>query len=150
MTRIISIRHLPSRRTLHIPHWLGAVAWRLLFSGTHFVNKFLPGYSQPMGAKIEIIVDHDGPASYNNTGTFATSGETINAIDFGIGGFETVDANSLSSDGLNYVWIDLIGDGPGIACIGAVLHWYVASSNLEVANAVNLSGKSIRLQIRGV
>jgi hypothetical protein len=158
VTRIISITRIsgPSRRwTLHMPRWLGALAWHFLFAGTKFVNRVIPGYTQPVGAKYELIVDHDGPASYNNTGTFATSGEVLNASDFGFGGFETVDPQGLSSDGLNYVWIQLpnqstSADNIGNAVPTCRIHWYVAATNAEVANTVNLAGKSIRLQIRAV
>lgn len=115
----------------------------------------LDGYPTYVGGKLETIVDLDGPASYNNTGVFATSGQVINASDFGWGGFEIVDAQSLSSDGLNWVQIQLpgqsqTGEAKGNAVPTARIHWLVQTTNAEVANAVNLSAKSIRLQIRGV
>jgi hypothetical protein len=118
-------------------------------------NRTLDGYPAPYCDKIETVVDHDGPASYNNTGTFATSGETINASDFGLGGFELVQVDALSSDGLNYAYVILTGQSitganKGNVGVQAVIHWYVLLTNVEVANAINLSGKSIRLQIRGV
>src|SRR5678815_1368803 len=103
------------------------------------------------GIKHILIVDHDGPASYNNTGVFTTSGETINASDFGYGGFEFIDEISLSSDSLNTVLIVLPGQSTsgnfGDARPTAVIHWFVQSTGVEVANAVNLSGKSIRLRL---
>lgn len=117
-------------------------------------NRILPGYVTSLGAKYEIIVDHDGPASYNNTGTGLTSGETINASDFGLGGIELIQADSISSDGVNTVYPTIINQstsGPqGNAVPTATLRWFVTATGAEVANAVNLSGKSIRLQIRGV
>ena len=118
-------------------------------------NRFLDGYSLPIGDKIEIVVDHDGPASYVNTATFATSGEVINASDFGIGGFELVQVDALSNDGLNYAYVVLSGQSTSTGVKGtlgtqATIHWFVVATGVEVANAVNLSTKSIRLQIRGV
>jgi hypothetical protein len=127
-------------------------------------NRTLAGYPQPVGAKYELVIDHDGPASYVNSGTFGTSGEQINAADFGLGGFEYIEADGLSSDGANGVQIVLgatIGGAtnlqpapatsPGPLATTAVVHWYpVATLATEVANAVNLSGKYIRLRIRGV
>lgn len=112
-------------------------------------NKFLDGYNMPVGDKYEIIVDHDGPASYPNPTPFTANGEVINASDFGIGAFETVDPQGLSSDQLNTVLV-VVGDGSGKASATARIHWFVQVGGAEVANAVNLSTKSIRLQIRGV
>jgi hypothetical protein len=148
--RIVSIQRLPGpRRHLRLLH----LALSIL--GAKFANRVLPGYTMPVGAKYEIIIDHDGPGSYNNTGTFATSGEIINAADIGIGGFELVSDQTLSSDGLNYVLIQLPNQSTSVEPQGnalptARIHWYVTATNAEVANAVNLAGKSVRLQIRGV
>lgn len=118
-------------------------------------NRILPGYVAPMGNKYELIVDHDGPTSYNNTGTFSTSGETINAADFGLGGIDFVDVEDLSSDGVNtgaalLVAQSTIAGNIGNAVTSFVLHWFVQAGGAEVANAVNLSTKSLRLKIRGV
>jgi hypothetical protein len=115
-------------------------------------NRILDGYSMPIGDKIEIIVDHDGPASYVGG---AAGGETINASDFGLGGFEVVQADGLSSDGLNSVFVTLTGQSTSgankaNAVTSATLRWFVVSTAAEVANGVSLTGKSIRLQIRGV
>jgi hypothetical protein len=126
--------------------------------------RILAGYPNYVGDKIEIIADLDGPASYNNTSTFATSGQQINASDFGIGGFEYVEVDGLSSDGVNAVELVLGATiagannlqpapttSPGPAVQSAVIHWYTTpSSATEVTNATSLSGKYIRIHIRGV
>lgn len=112
-------------------------------------NKQLDGYMNQVGDKLEVIVDHDGPASYANPTPFTANGEVINASDFGLGAFEVVDPMGLSSDQLNTV-LCVVGDGSGKAATTCRIHWFVQSTGAEVANAVNLSGKSIRLQIRGV
>jgi len=131
----------------------------------------LPGY--PCGNEkggIDWIGDIDGPTSYNNTATFATSGQQLNAIDLGLGGFELVDAPSLSSDGLNEVLVVLGAAIAGTTGLSpsppagqsapaeptCVLHWYtgirgiVGSTPSEVANGTNLSAKSVRLRISAV
>ena len=128
-------------------------------------NRTLAGYPQPVGEKYESLVDIDGPASYVNTGTFGTSGQQINAADFGLGGFEIIGTDDLSSDGVNAVQVVLgatvagatslatapPAGSPGDVAKTAVIHWYTSpSSGTEVANGVNLSGKYVRLQIRGV
>src|SRR5208283_2536998 len=123
--------------------------------------RVLAGYPQPVGEKYEAMIDVDGPTSYVNSGTFATSGQQINASDFGFGGFEMIGTDDLSSDGVNTVQVVLGAtvagatnlqpappSSPGVAAQTAVLHWYTSpSSATEVANGVNLSGKYIRLQI---
>lgn len=126
-------------------------------------NRILAGYPQPVGAKYEIIVDIDGPASYLNSGTFGTSGQQINAADFGFGGIEYIEVDGLSSDGVNAVQLVLgattLGvtnlqpappaGQPGQAAQSAVIHWYTSpSSAAEVANGTNLAGKYVRVHMR--
>lgn len=129
-------------------------------------NRILAGYPQPVGEKYEILADIDGPASYANTGTFATSGQQINAADFGFGGFESVETlTDATSDGVNGITIVLgatvagatnlqpapPAGQPGQAVTTAVIHWYTGPAlTSEVANGVNLAGKYIRIRVRAV
>lgn len=127
-------------------------------------NRILAGYVMPLGDKYDMVVDHDGPASYTNSGTFATSGDQINASDFGLGGFEYIEVDGLSSDGVNAVQIVLGATvagatnlqpapttSPGPVVTTAVIHWYTTpSSATEVSNLTNLSTKYVRIRIRGV
>lgn len=128
-------------------------------------NRILAGYVAPNDSnKYEMLVDHDGPASYVNTGTFNTSGEQINASDFGLGGFEDIGSDMLSSDGVNVCEVVLGATiagatnmqpapaaGPGGVFQTAVIHWFTGvTRQTEVANAVNLAGKYIRLRIVAV
>src|SRR5882762_1898866 len=104
------------------------------------------------GAKYELVVDHDGPSSYAGG---VGNGEVVLASDFGLGGIELCQVDALSSDGLNYAYVTLTGQSTkaGItadAVASLKIRWYVLATNAEVANATDLSGKSIRLQIRGV
>lgn len=118
----------------------------------------VPEYPGVICKRQEIVLDLDGPASYNNTGTFATSGQVINASDFGFSAFEFVDSQNISSDNVNTVLVFMPGMSTSSAASGnnapvsqtATIHWFVQSTGLEVANGVNLSGKSIRLQLRVV
>lgn len=132
-------------------------------------NRILAGYVAPNDSgKYELLVDHDGPTSYINSGTFTTSGDQINASDFGLGGFEVVGADVLSSDAVNEVVVALgsvVSTGatnlqpapqapPGPVVTTCVLHWYTGVRGIggttEVTNATNLSGKYVRLRIVGV
>ena len=130
----------------------------------------LPGYPCPNEkGGYDWIGDIDGPASYINTGTFNTSGQQINALDFGFGGFEIVDAPALSSDGINEVLLVIGATTAGVTGLSpspqvgqpapaessCVLHWFagirgIGGNPTEVANGVNLSAKSIRLRITAV
>lgn len=127
--------------------------------------RVLAGYPQPIGEKYEIIVDIDGQTSYNNTGTFNTSGQQINASDLGFGGFESVETLAdTSSDGINGVAVVLGAttagatnmqpapqSSPGPVVTSCVIHWYTGPSQAtEVANLTNLSTKYIRLRFRCV
>lgn len=111
-------------------------------------NRILPGYELQIGDKLEVVVDHDGPASYSNVVVNAGTGDVINALDLGRGGIEDINCDALSSDGLNYIIAFYTGGYNGNAAPSVSLRWYVLSTNAEVANTVNLSGKSVRLRIR--
>jgi hypothetical protein len=130
----------------------------------------LPGYPCPNEkGGYDWVGDVDGPTSYVNSGTFGTSGQQLNAQDFGFGGFEIVDAPALSSDGVNDIVLVMgattggataLSPSPGAGQSGpavqtAVLHWFTAirgvgANPTEVANATNLSAKMVRLRIAGV
>lgn len=128
----------------------------------------LPGYPCPNEkGGYDWIGDIDGQTSYNNTGTFNTSGQQINAADFGWGGFEIVDIPALSNDGINEVIIvfgatnaggTMASPGAGNfaqAPTSAVLHWYtgirgVGANPTEITNGTNLSSKFVRLRLSGV
>lgn len=114
------------------------------------LNSPMAGYEMIVGTKKEIILDRQGPTSYANTGTFITSGDIISAADLGWGGIEQVDADGVSQDGLNGIWIEYRGDIKGNAVPLVALHWTVLATSAEVANAVNLSTKTIRIRLRGV
>lgn len=126
-------------------------------------NRFLAGYPAPNdAAKIDIIVDHDGPVSYVNSGSFVTSGDQIFASDFGVGGFEDVGSDMMSNDGVNVVEVVLgqnialgtfMGSPGGIQQPGpisplAVLHWFTSPTRgTEVTNGTPLNTKFVRLRI---
>jgi hypothetical protein len=124
----------------------------------------LAGYPQYVCEKYELVIDLDGPTSYNNTGTFGTSGQQINVSDLGMGGIEYAESDGLSSDGVNAVQLVLGATtagatnlqpapavSPGPLATTMVIHWYTtASSGTEVANTTNLSTKYVRIRIRCV
>lgn len=110
--------------------------------------------STQVGAKYIVTFDHDGPASYANAGGFITHGEIINAADIGMGGFEFIDSGDLSTDALHTVLGLLPSQSsstdpvnmPAPASPTFRLMWFVQATGAEVANAVNLSTKTVRLK----
>lgn len=111
-------------------------------------DTILPGYtSDRLSNKKVIVVDIDGPASYNNTGTYATSGQVLTAAELGVGGIDTI-LPSQSSNGLNEIAVSFTAKGgaqPSVA-----IHWIVTATGVEVANAVNLSATFIRVLVIAV
>lgn len=157
--RLISVASRRTGRdifTLAGPEWFRRLSTHFLLGGTRFVTRIMPGYVMPISEKYEIIIDLDGPASYVNTGAVnAASGQVLNASDLGIGGFEMVDRQDLSSDLANTFLISLTGqstsaDNVANAVPVARIYWFVQSTGAQVANGVALNTKSVRLQIRGV
>jgi hypothetical protein len=119
-------------------------------------NRFLPGYPKKVGSNInEAIFDHDGPASYSNVVVNAGTGDVIQNSDLGmpLEGISSVDCEYLSSDGINYVIPELIPYLSAAVQNGSSvqqfrLRWFVLATNAEVANTINLSGKSVRIKVR--
>jgi hypothetical protein len=101
---------------------------------------FLKGYPDYVGKRFIWAGFGNGPASYANTGTNATSGDVIvfprfqNYIDLVLGDF--------SVSGTYYVHAQqaTVGARPAWR-----LRWYVAATNAEVANLVNLSAEQIQI-----
>lgn len=91
--------------------------------------------------------NYTGPASYVNSGTFATSGETI----AGIGG-----ADGKSASQLPLRTIDSIQDANSVSGLYQIrfyptaagptnvwsAHWFVISTGAEVANGVSLAAET--------
>ena len=154
--RVIGLRTRRGRDILTSRGWAASLLRHLALGGTRFVTRIMPGYVMPISEKYEIIIDLDGPASYVNTGAVnAASGQVLNASDLGIGGFEMVDRQDLSSDLANTFLISLTGqstsaDNVANAVPVARIYWFVQSTGAQVANGVALNTKSVRLQIRGV
>lgn len=153
-----------------LPLWQQRMIVRVVLAGAKFANRILPGYTSPNDAgKYELIVDHDMPASYVNSGTFITSGDQINASDFGLGGFEAVGVDSLingtSVPGGPFPSIvaevalggSVAGSGVAGLTLGAtavasaVLHYFQSPTRAtEFANTTNLSSAFVRLRIMAV
>lgn len=123
-------------------------------------NVIFAGYMMPVSNKMLVIADHQGPVSYT------TGGETIRAADFGLGGFEFIEAGNLDTftvngqivqlDGVDFSATNVVSlryaatTAPGVPAASIVMKWYVITTGAEVANTTNLSSKSVRLRILGV
>jgi len=126
-------------------------------------NNFLIGYPQPQGAKIRVVFDHYGPASYSNIGTSSGTGDVVNASDLSQGGFDSVgiafgaftEAYTQSGNYLVKMFTATSGTTPsvsfppGTAFPKFILQWFTTAApfgaiSTEVANATNLSAEFLR------
>lgn len=104
------------------------------------VNTVLPGYPSQIANKQFEVVDHAGPASY------LAGGQTINASDFGWGGFDAIIGSMDQSK--TYV-VQAVYANTGGAMSTIKLQWFTLAGT-EVADAVDLHLKIVRLTLIGV
>lgn len=87
------------------------------------------------------INDVAGPAAYVTGGVF------VSASAIGLATAKFVKAMDLSSDGLNFVRIIAVA---GLGAARFKVLWFVNATGAEVANATNLSTKTIRVMGLGL
>jgi hypothetical protein len=113
-------------------------------------NTTLPGLqAEPVSGRVKwSFIDHTGPASYVNPGgdPFPTQSAYGGPNNAGLSGVYFV-VPTWSQDGTYYVQAKYAGLGSISSAMK--LHWYVAATGAEVANATNLSGETVRLMILG-
>lgn len=98
----------------------------------------IAGYPQSAGAKVECILEVDGPASYT-----AGTGNTIDATAAGMKYIEYV-AGGISTDGT----YTTIGKVTGTASTATLL-WFTRTTGAEVGGGTNLSASKVRILVRG-
>jgi len=128
-------------------------------------NYPLPGYPTQFGNKIYEVFDHKGPKSYANIGTNGGAGDTINAIDLQVGGFDLLQTHfGAYSESGNYIvkvftghttTTPTLAPGLGAAFNKATLQWFTTSAafgaiSTEVTNTTDLSAEVVRLSFLGV
>lgn len=101
-------------------------------------DKILPGYPQAIGAKLQSITDHFGPASYN-----ATTGDVYGvAGNQNQGGFEKV-IGGVTLDGVYDVAVGFpTGTGAGVGVTSVVLTWKFATTGSVVSLAIAGAGSA--------
>lgn len=112
-------------------------------------NTTLPGYPLPVGTKYRQVFDHAGPVSYSQA-----TGDAINASDLGFGGIDSIHPifGGVTLSGtyqLKAYYTPTLTAGnasPGTPQ-KVLCRWYVVAGGAEVANAVNLSGELVRLDL---
>lgn len=103
-------------------------------------------YPKSPGDERWAVTDMTGPASYTAivTGTPPTGGQIIRAADFGLQSLDWV--QSMGSDNGQY---DIVcipnGFTLGNPLASFLLQWIVSATGAEVAGAVNLSARTVRL-----
>ena len=99
--------------------------------------------SQPVGSKLEVVLDVTGPSTY------ATGGVTFSLSNYNVGGISAVEyvGGGVSSDGTYYVH-GRTPTGNAAATSSYKLVWTVVATGLE-AGAIDLSGSTVRLLVKG-
>jgi hypothetical protein len=118
-------------------------------------NTILAGYEQRAGAaKLEVMCDHAGPASYKNVTTASKAGDVVSASDFGRGGIEKMTDVAIAASG-NYAVRAYYTSKGGAVAQSVQLRWfsYPAASTTgalgaEVADGTDLSAEQVRLHLR--
>ena len=113
----------------------------------------LPGYNVDGAVKrVWWSGDYFGNNNYN-----LTSGDKINASDFGMAAIESVQVDLLGYSQSNTYFVRLVAPAtPSLnqtmaSCWNNVgVFWFYAANAAAVANATNLAAEALRLTVRGV
>lgn len=98
-------------------------------------DKILAGYEQPIGSKLQAVVDHFGPVSYSQT-----TGDVYPASNLGRGGFDKV-FGGLSLDGVYDVKAGYpAGTVAGQEVSTSVLTWFFATTGSVASLAISTAG----------
>lgn len=106
----------------------------------------LPGYAQTFGTKDVVVIELAGPVLY------AAGGQTIDAAQFGKGGFDFISCGQgLSYSGtyfarVQYLPIDAAPSLQNQSVKTAKILWYVLATGAE-AGAIDLSTEILRLMV---
>ena len=109
-------------------------------------GKQTSGFADVFGGKLYNTIDYSGPTSYNNTATPATSGDVIDPKMFGFPNtIEALICTSADQTGV-YVGVAMpVNNG----VTRWIVRWFTLSGMTEVANATNLSTKTMKLSAVG-
>ena len=104
------------------------------------------GFADVFGGKLFNAIDYKGSSSYNNTGTPATSGDVLDPKMFGFpNSIEFLVGTSTDQTGVYIV----VGMPANNGVSKWYLRWFTLSGMTEVANATDLSGKTVKLSAVG-
>lgn len=113
----------------------------------------MSGYPAAPGNKNYSIAEFAGPASYVQVVPAApviTGGQVIQAAAFGLKYIECVDGPMMSDNGAYIIQAMLNQTAPGKPVTSIRLIWITATSGAEVVAAVDLSGRTVRIGVKGV
>ena len=99
--------------------------------------------SQPVGSKLEAVVDVTGPSLY------VTGGVSFSLDNYNVGGISAVEyvGGGATSNGTYYVY-GRPPSGNAVATSSYKLVWIVAATGAE-AGAIDLSGSTVRILVKG-
>jgi hypothetical protein len=108
------------------------------------------GYPKIPGDSLWSVVDVTGPTSYTviTTGSPPTGGQLLAPADCGLQSIDWV--QSLGSDDGQYDIVCVPGPfSAGNPLAGVRLQWIISATGAQVAGAVNLSSRTVRLLVIG-
>jgi hypothetical protein len=116
-------------------------------------RKNMAGYPDAWGSTKVCVFIHTGPASYAAVVVASppTGGDVVQAAEAGMKTFDFVNGDMTSDDGQFRVEVlSPNGNTAGNACAAVptktmLLRWIVVATGVEVAPAVNLAGRTVRL-----
>jgi hypothetical protein len=106
---------------------------------------YVSGFPDVFGGKLFNTIDYSGPTAYNNTGTPATSGDTMDPHFFGFPNtIETFVGESMDQSGAYFV--RPMPQNNGVT--GWKLRWFLANGT-EVSNGTSLAAYTVKLAAIG-
>lgn len=109
----------------------------------------LSEYPAVPGNKPMAVSTVAGPASYTQvtTGTTPTGGQTIQAKDLGLVSIQTMQVSG--SDNGQYGCHVIYPGNPQRGVSSVILEWFTLATGAQVAGAVDLSGRTVRITALG-
>ena len=107
--------------------------------------KYISGFPDVFGGNLFNTIDYSGPTSYNNTGTPATSGDSMDPNFFGFHNTIEIPVGDVSDQSGVYT-VKWMPQNNGVTAWK--LRWFTIGGS-EVANGVNLSAFTVKLAAIG-
>lgn len=109
------------------------------------IDRDVARFFDDAGIRVRRVFKYTGPNPYVNTGTNATSGDLIVPGNLSMGVIEVFLPGGGAYDGVNAIRFLTVD----YTSAGIRVHWFVGTTGVEVANGVDLSSFSVRVEAVG-